>query len=158
MLAHRLLARHRLTILTTLSVLSILSGCSDSTGPGDRHEDPAGLRAVVGGTTIVSVNAARQVTGSFAATVGAQSELIQVQFLDEDGDVISPSASSYYLRVQLGNSALATVQQSPAGAYSFRLQGLAAGTTTMQLSLMHGQHPGGHSDYTSPNITVVVTP
>lgn len=157
MLAHRLITRHRLTILTALSVLSVLSACSDSTGPGDDHKDPAGLRATLSGTALVTVNAARQVTGSFTVAAGQSTGAISVAFLDEDGDPISP-ASDEYLRVEIDGTAIASATQNPGGAFTFTLNGLVAGTTTMRLSLMHGTFPGGHSDYTSPNITVVVTP
>jgi hypothetical protein len=153
------MSSHRhLTVLTVLTALTALAACTDATGPGDDHADPAGLRIVAGGTTIVSVNAARQVTGSITATLGGQTDLMQVEFLDDAGAVTTPNPEAFYLRVQLGNTTLASVQQNPAGAFSFRLQGLAAGTTTVQLSLMHGRHPGGHADYTSPNITLVVAP
>lgn len=157
MFAPRFVSRHHLTALTFLTTLTVLSACSDSTGPDDEHREPAGLQATIGGTIAVSVNAARQVTGTFTVAAQQGTPLISVVFLDDGGDPITPDDEEY-LQVQIDGTATASVTQTPGGAFAFTLNGLAAGTTTLRLSLMHGTFPGGHADYVSPNISVVVTP
>lgn len=154
--ARRILSRRPTAILSVLTALTVLSACGDSTGPDDDHHEPAGLRASLSGAVAVSVNAARQVTGSFTVAAGLSSGPISVVFLDEEGDPIAPDEDEY-LRVEIDGT-IATSTQNPGGAFTFTLNGLTAGTTTMRLSLMHGSFPGGHPDYVSPNITVVVAP
>ncbi|MFN2315471.1 MAG: hypothetical protein ABR602_02230, partial [Gemmatimonadales bacterium] len=131
--------------------------CGDSTGPDDDHREPAGLRASAGSTLLVSVNAAREVTGSFTLTAGQSSGAVTLSFLSDNGTPITPDADEY-LRIEIDGTATASATQNPGGAFTFTLNGLVAGTTTMRLSLMHGTFPGGHADYVSPNISVVVTP
>lgn len=139
-------------------VLSLaLAACSDSTGPDDDHHEPAGLRATLGGQVVVSVNPARQVTGSFSVAAGITSGPITVEFLDEDGDVIAVDDEEY-LGVEVDTPARLTITQNPAGSFTIQLVGVTAGTTNIRLKLMHGVPPGGHADYISPNIGVTVTP
>lgn len=158
MLATRSLTRRRLPVLTALTALAVLSACGDSTGPDDDdHHEPAGLRASISGAVAVSVNAARQVTGTFTVGAAQSTQPISVVFLDEEGDPLTPDDDEY-LRIEIDGTATASATQNPGGAFTFTLNGLVAGTTTMRLSLMHGTFPGGHADYVSPNLTVVVTP
>jgi hypothetical protein len=103
----------------------------------------------------VSVNAAREVTGSFTVATGQTTPRITVQFVDADGNAVSPG-SNFYLGYQVDSPATVTVLQDTPGEFAFRLRGGAAGTTTIRLQLMHGRHPGGHPDYVSPNLPVVV--
>lgn len=140
-----------------LAVALATGACSDSTGPDDEHQEPAGLRATMNGTVVVSVNPARQVTGSFTVGVGATSAPITVTFLDEDGDVVATDDDEY-LQVVVDTPARASLVQNPGGAYTIQFTGLTAGTTSVRLNLMHGVFPGGHADYSSPNITLTVTP
>lgn len=154
MLAHPLLTSGR---LAALSVLTVLSACSDSTGPDDDHHEPAGLRATIAGAVTVTINAARQVTGTFTVGVEQSTAPISVVFIDEEGDPIEVDDEEY-LEVDIDGAATVSATQNPGGAFTFTLNGLAAGTTTLRLSLMHGTFPAGHPDYVSPNITVVVTP
>lgn len=156
MLTSRFIPTRPLLGLAAAAVLA-LGACSDSTGPDDDHREPAGLRASAGSTLLVSVNATRQVTGSFTLTAGQSSGAVAIAFLDADGNPITPD-SDEYLRIEIDGTATASATQNPGGAFTFTLNGLAAGTTNLRLSLMHGTFPGGHADYVSPNITVVVTP
>lgn len=148
---------HRALSGGALGAALMFGACSDSTGPGD-HEDAAGVRAVMGGATLVNVNADRQVTGAFTVAVNEETDHITIQFLNDEGNPITVDPNSFYLRVQVANSALLEVEQDTPGDFGIHLHGLAAGSTTVQLLLMHGKHPGGHPDYTSPNIPVTVTP
>jgi len=141
-----------------LALALSLGACSDSTGPDHDHEEPAGLRAILNGATVVSINAARQVTGSFTVPAGQETDHIEIEFLAEDGDVIAIDETEYYLAFEIDNPTLVDLEQHEPGEFEVHVVGLAAGTTNIRFKLMHGTFPGGHSDYTSPNIPVTVTP
>jgi hypothetical protein len=143
--------------LVAVALILTTGACKDFTGAEAEHHEPAGLRATLGGTTVVSVNAARQVTGAFSVAAGTTTEPITVGFLADDGDVIQPEAEEY-LEVEVDAPTLATVVQNPGGSFTIQFAGLVTGATTVRLQLMHGAFPTGHPDYTSPNIVLTVAP
>ena len=133
------------------------SGCSDSTDPGDGdHNDPEGLLAQIAGVTVASVDADREVTGGFTVAAGAETNHIDVVFVDGDGEPIEIDESEFYLAAEVLDEAVAEVSQDTPGEFGIHVVGVAAGTTSLRLMLMHGQHPDGHADYTSPAIPVEV--
>ncbi len=144
----------------TLAVALAAAACGDDnpTGPGGDHDEPAGLVAELeGGSVLVSVNAARQVTGSFTVAAGEETDHVHVHFLDEHGDELE-IGSGYWLKITPADASVVEFEQHQAGEFGFHVVGLKAGTTTAILDLMHGTYPNGHSDYKSPAITVTVTP
>lgn len=132
-----------------LSLAFGAAACSDSTG--EEHADAEGLQIVDEATdqVIVSVNAQRQVNGSLTVGVGRERAL-EVYFLDEDGDRMTLD-SDETLAWTVANTSIAELGEHEG---HLDLEGIAAGSTTVVLSIQHG----GHSDYDSPAIPIVVTP
>lgn len=151
------LSTRRSTALALMLSVTFSAACGDDspTGPGHDHSEPAGMVAELDGATVVSVNAARQVTGSFAVAAGEETGHIHVHLLDEDGDELE-IGSGYWLRITSANPAVATIEQHEPGEFEFHLVGVGAGSTTLVFDLMHGTYPNGHTDYKSPNIPVHV--
>jgi hypothetical protein len=101
--------------------------------------------------TLVSVNAARQVTGSLTVAAGAGRH-IEIHFLDEDGDRFQlEEGGEHTLDWTVANEGVAVID-SHEGHHD--LDGVAAGSTTVVFSILHGNH----SDYDSPAIPITVTP
>jgi hypothetical protein len=137
-----------------LAATATLAGCDgDGTGPDDHHEEAVGMVITdQNNTTLVSVNAARQVTGSLSVAAGAGRHL-SVYFLAEDGDrfQIEEGDDEHSLDWTVANESIAAID---AHEGHLDLDGVAAGSTTVVFSIMHGNH----SDYDSPAIPIVVTP
>jgi hypothetical protein len=141
-----------------LALALVAGGCSDSTDPDDGdHAEPAGLVAEIGGVEVVTVNADRVVTGSFTVAAGEETDHVEVRFLDEDGEVIEIDEAEFYLAVEVDDDGIAGIEQHAPGEFEVHVVGVATGTTHLRFMLMHGQHPDGHADYTSPDIPVTVT-
>jgi hypothetical protein len=151
-------APRRLAV-AALSLALFTGACSDSTGPNDDHdhEEPAGLLATLGGQQVVRVQPNRDVIGSFTVAVGEETDHITIRFLAEDGDVLTPDEDEYYLAAEVANGAIAEIEQDEPGEFGIHVHGKQVGTTTVRLKLMHGSVGSGHSDYTSPPITITVT-
>ncbi|WP_420127244.1 hypothetical protein [Longimicrobium sp.] len=134
-----------------LAATAMLGACeSDGTGPDDHHE-PAGM-VIVGANnaTLVTINAARQVTGSLTVRAG-QGAHVEVFFVDEDGDRFQPDGDEHTLEWTVANEAIAEIHSHDD---HMDLEGVAVGATTVEFRLMHGNHP----DYTAPGIPITVTP
>ncbi len=140
-----------------LALAVLAAGCSDSTDPHDDHADAAGLIAQINSVAVVSVNANRVVTGGFTVAAGEETDHVEIRFLDADGDVIEIDESEHYLAAEVDDGGIAEIEQHSPGEFEVHVVGVAEGITNIRFKLMHGQHPNGHSDYTSPNIPVTVT-
>jgi hypothetical protein len=145
----KLINRAALALLAT----TVLAACGDDgTGPEDDHQEAVGMVITRDNATLVSVNSARQVTGSL--TVGAGSgDHFNVFFVDEDGDRFQLEAGDdeHSLEWTVANEAVAVIDSH---GDHMDLDGISAGSTTVEFRLMHGNH----SDYTAPLIPIVVTP
>jgi len=139
-----------------LAATAALAACDDEgTGPDDHdhdHEEAAGLVVLAEGSTtpLVTVNAARQVTGALTVRAGEDAHL-EVWFVAEDGDRFQPDGDEHTLDITVANEAIADLH---AHGDELHLEGLAAGSTTVVFSILHGNH----SDYDSPAIPITVTP
>jgi hypothetical protein len=134
-----------------LAATAMLGACDDSTGPGDDHDEAAGLVVLdQNDAVIASVNAARQVTGSLTVQVG-QARHLEVWFVDADGDRFQPDGDEHTLDWRVANENVAVIDSH---GDHMDLEGVAAGNTTVMFRLMHG----GHSDYDAPSIPITVTP
>lgn len=132
-----------------LSLAFGAAACSDSTGV--EHADAEGLEIVDAATNqvIVRVNAQRQVTGGLSVAAGGE-RAIEIHFLDDDGDRMALD-SDETLTWTIANPAIAALGEH-GGHHD--LEGLQAGSTTVEFQITHG----GHFDYQSPLIPITVTP
>lgn len=134
-----------------LAATAALSACDgDGTGPGDHQEAVGMVITDQNNTTLASVNAARQVTGSLTVAAGAARHL-EVYFVDEDGERFQLDDDDHTLAWTVANQNVAVIDSHDG---HLDLDGVAAGNTTVVFSIMHGNH----SDYDSPAIPVAVTP
>lgn len=138
--------------VAALSIVAILAAC-DNPVHSEHHEDAAGVRVTLSGAVVAESQGATVVVNNLPSVgVGAETGLLQVSFLAEDGDVIDLSGEAdFSLAVVFANPAVATFQT--AGAYDGRIRGLQAGATTVQFELRHGSH----ADFTSRPFDITVT-
>jgi hypothetical protein len=133
-----------------LAATFALGACDGTTQPDD-HDEAAGLVILdQNDATVVSVNAARQVTGSLTVQAG-QARHLEVWFVAQDGDHFQPDGDEHTLGWTVANEAVAVIDSHDD---HLDLDGIAAGNTTVVFSIMHGNH----SDYDSPAIPILVTP
>lgn len=147
----RLLTPSRRAV-AALSIAALLAVC-DNPVRSEHHEDAAGVRVTLSGVVVAESQGATVVVNNLPSVgVGAETGLLQVRFLAEDGDVIDLSGEAdFSLAVVFANPSVAAFQA--AGAYDGRIRGLQAGTTTVQFELRHGNH----ADFTSRPFDITVT-
>jgi predicted small secreted protein len=131
-----------------------LAACDNPVSPGE-HIKPAGIAIRDGATTVVQVMGTT-VTGGLAVQAGQQSPPLTVHFLASGGNEMTPP-HGYYLNVVSKAAGTATWVQATPGEFAGRLQGIAAGTATLEFQWVHGAVGSGHVDERF-EIDVVVTP
>lgn len=134
-----------------LAATAALGACVSGTEPDDHHDAAGMVITDQNNTTLVTVNAARQVTGSLTVQAG-QARHLDVYFVDEDGERFQlEDGDEHTLAWAVANEAVAVIDSHDG---HLDLDGVAAGSTTVVFSVMHGNH----SDYDSPAIPITVTP
>lgn len=139
--------------LFTVLFLSIFifTSCDNSASVDDHddHQDPFGVALILNGVEI-----ATQENGvvtyhegdHLELEVGEETNLIQLRWIDEDGDRFVPQEDSYSLQWIIGNEDILGVEQhSEDGKWAFHLVGKSAGETNIQFELWHNDH----ADFTS---------
>lgn len=134
--------------------LFVLSACTNSTGSEEEeHSDPEGFRLKMNGATLVEQLPGGSLTGEIELAPGEESDLITIQFLDDDGDEFQPDKPEYSLGYEFEDEGIAEFEQhTEDGKWSFHIHAEAAGITDLHLKLMHN----GHSDFTTLDIHVHV--
>lgn len=144
-------ARRTSRALLALTLALGAAACDNGSTEPDDHDEAAGLVVLdENDAVLVSVNAARQVTGSLTVQAG-EAEHVEVWFVAEDGDRFQPDGGEHTLGWEVANEAVAVIDSH---GDHMDLDGVSAGTTSVVFSIMHGNH----SDYDSPAIPVTVTP
>ena len=134
-----------------------VAACAED--PTDVHVDAAieGVELVMGGATIASWDrAAGTWTGTLNVGVGQETALVQVVFLDHDGEEIVFDLE-HYLEVTVADESVAAFEQASPGGFAGRLRGAQAGSTTVTFMLMHGVFPTGHLDEPTSPLAVTVS-
>jgi hypothetical protein len=136
-------------------VLAVSFSACDWVDEHDEHTEAEGLILRIDGVDSVTVREA-QVTGRLLVSVGETTPLVQVVFLDHDGDEIRAAdiEEDSKLAWQVLNPQVASVSQPTGQPWAFRLEGTTVDTTSLRLMLMHGDH----ADFTTPWIPVEVVP
>lgn len=149
--------RRSLPLLVT-ALLALVIGCTDNPlGFVWDHTYPEGLVVREDGAVRLTVDKTGKVSGDFSVGAGRQSGQLDVVFLDEDGVAIVP-ASDEYLEVTVTHKGLATFQQGKPGSFQGRFRGLKAGRTSVLFKFKQGVVGEGKGHWTSPAITLTVTP
>lgn len=126
-----------------------LTACEDSPTEPEEHGDPETVQLVLNGTTIASFSFATNTwTGEMEVEVGEETDHIDVEFLDEDDDVITFD-SDFYLEVDVADETIAEFEQDTPGEFGGHLHGVAEGETDVIFMLMHGAVGSGHADATT---------
>ncbi len=157
------------SLFSIVFALFFLTACSDNPADhDDDHDDHAeaeGIQILQGATVLYQVleGVVTCDTAPCGITLASGQSLtgLEVAFIDDDGDEVHSEdleEDEYSLAFSVDNAAVATVEQN--GRFGLNIQGVAAGTTRMQVQLNHD----GHADLTSPPmsderaLTITVTP
>ena len=94
-----------------------------------------------------------EVTGRIDVQSGETTPLLTVVFIDPDGRPLTITESDFSLNVNPVNTTVINVHHNPSQArWGFTVEGKQAGTETIQISLMHGNH----ADFESRPVTIQV--
>jgi hypothetical protein len=141
--------------MTDLTLSLLHGGQPDFTSPPieihveEEHAEPVGLVLREDGEEILRVLEA-DVDGTVFVTTGGVTGTIDVAFVDDLGEEFVPDEPEFSMIVEIADPSRATFEQL--GDWSFRMQGLAAGSTTFTIAIFHIDHP----DYTSPDLPLRV--
>ena len=123
-----------------------LAACEDDPVGLDEHGEAAGVNLVMNAQTIASFSfETNSWTGEMDVDVGTETPHIDVDFVDEDGDVIVFD-SDFYLEVSVEDENIAEFEQDTPGEFGGHLHGVAVGETDVIFMLMHGAVGSGHVD------------
>jgi hypothetical protein len=139
----------RAGILAVLAAAT-LAACQNPVSSGG-HLVPDGVVIRQAGAVVAS-HVGTTVTGQLTVAANSQGAPLTVHFVHAGEDIVPPSG--YYLEVP-DRPAVEWVPDAP-GAFAGRLQGRAAGTTSLTFRWMHGAVGRGHQDF-AREIPVVVT-
>lgn len=157
-----------ISLTITLLFSFLLLSCDNSTDHDHDHDEPpAGINLLSSGAVIASQNGTNisYPTGN-AISIGVNETItFEVQFLHDDGDAIEyHEDEGYSLEFQNKNSdviaiahlvsTMADDHDHDSDHWSLQLTGVASGSATFAVELMHA----GHSDFLSRDFTVEVTP
>ncbi|MEM6644940.1 MAG: hypothetical protein AAF730_01690 [Bacteroidota bacterium] len=143
-----------LSLFALLFTFTFISACDSTDVEDDDHEEHAdveGLMLRANGATLVTVDEG-EVSGSISVPLGDETSLIFVQFMNHDGETVTIDDPEFSLGYAIGNTSTIEWEQHEGEDYEFHLKGLSAGTTTLTLELLHGDH----ADFKTPAISVVV--
>ncbi|MGM0547570.1 MAG: hypothetical protein ACQEST_12720 [Bacteroidota bacterium] len=126
----------------------LIAGCSNPASDDDDHEEhsePDRIEFSDEDGFIASYTYSTDTTeGHFDVPEEGESQKITVEFRDEDGNEIHSEDldDEYSLAWEIANTDHAEVEQHDEdGRWSFHIVGKAAGETTVQFMLLHGDHP-----------------
>lgn len=136
-----------------VSLIFILAGCNnpvDSEEEEHPHSDGAVFK--MNGEEIIHYEN-QEATGSIEVAEGEETPPITVYFLDEDGEEFQPDEPEYSLTWRDIDTSVAEInQQDVDDKWSFRVQGISQGSTSVTFELDHNGHP----DFTISDITIHV--
>lgn len=140
-------------------IVLLLTGCADNPvdGTEDDHAEVEGAVLFRDDQEIVRITDAVVSGDPGLISVGiGESAVITVQWLDEEGDEVHDEdlhEAEYTLIVRDHDVQLLAVELVDGERWSFRVTGLAEGTTSVRIALDHN----GHDDFLAPLITVQVS-
>lgn len=135
-----------------LAASAALGACDrTTTGPDDHHEAAGMVILNEADQVLVTVDAARRVTGTLTVAAG-EARHLDVYFVEPGGDRFQlEPGDEHTLGWEVADESVAVIDSH---GDHVDLDGVAAGSTTVVFSVLHGNH----SDYDSPAIPITVTP
>jgi hypothetical protein len=123
-----------------------LAACDDDPAGVEEHGDATQVQLVMNGSVVATFTFATNAwVGELEVTQGTETPHIDVNFLDDDGDVIVYD-SEFYLQVDVEDPTIASFEQDTPGEFGGHLHGEAVGDTDVTFSLLHGSVGAGHAD------------
>jgi hypothetical protein len=110
-----------------------------------------GLYLIESGDTIVSYIGGT-VTGEIETEEGTLTPLIFVKFLTDEGEIGTPTGPEHTLQWEIADTSIAQVIKHAGEDWEFHIDGKAEGTTTIEISIFHNDHP----DFVSKQIPIHV--
>ena len=105
------------------------------------------------GTLLVTVKEDGSVVGTLLVGAGQTTDHIEVKFFDENDREFQPDAMDHSINVISVNTGIALITGlDPAEPYAFKVQGVAAGSTILNIELLHNSMV----EKTFSNIPVIV--
>lgn len=144
-------------LVLLLSLIAIgANSCSDNPAtPTQEHVEVFGVVIYNSGAEIVRYEKG-VVTGEFDVAEGDDTPLLNVRFLDEQGNIIPTDKvadKAFSLRWTVANTAIADVEQhADDGKWNFHIAGKKEGSTSIKIQLFHNDH----ADFTSKEIPIHV--
>ena len=148
--------RHKFLFNFILIAFLLIAGCAedDPVSNQEEHFEAIGMYFSTSGIKIAQILRG-ETSDTLVAPLGGLSEHIEIQFFDENENLIDPPTDDdKKLAWEIGNSNLAEIWQHEGeeGGYEFHLKGLHEGVTTIEFFVSHL----GHNDYRSGNIPLKV--
>jgi hypothetical protein len=143
-----------------LLAAGVMTACSNPVGEGS-HIDPDAFEIRSNGTVLVS-GTEQAASGPLTLQVG-QVVPVTVHFKRQNQELTVPQG--YWLAMRFQNGAVPATPTPPApitweplteGGFSGSIRGIAAGSSPVQVVLMHGPVGSGHDDFRAV-VTVTVT-
>ena len=149
--------KNRLAALTVVAFAAFSAACDDPVVPPDQHAEPEGVQVLVDGTVVATYDGdAQSWTGELEVEAGEESGMVEVRFVDHDGDAI-PIDDDLYLEVDVEDTSIAEFHHEPApGSFMGHFDGKVEGETDVVFKLMHGAVGSGHSDFTTTAVHIHV--
>ncbi len=119
----------------------------------EEHAEPEGVQLIVNGSVAASYDGDTQSwTGGITVHVGESTELIEVRFVDHDGDEIHLE-EEFGLGVEIADDAVLSWELDTSAEFGGRFHGVSVGSTEVTIQLLHGGHP----DYIAAPVTMQVS-
>jgi hypothetical protein len=151
----------RLVFTPLLALLvAVVAACENPVGDGGGHRT---AREVIiteadGTTVIAQTQNNAQWAGAPLTLRAGESREVRVFFVNQAGDRFQLPAAGASHTLHLAFSTPGVAGYEATSAERGHLRGLAVGNTTMSVHIWHGVHPGGHEDWSTPGLAVVVEP
>lgn len=142
--------------LLSVLVVAMMTGCSEDKNPveaGHEHNEAEGVLLKIDGAVVVRVEEGVVKEGKITVKLNETTNSIFASFLDHDGEEFIPDEEGSYLLPEIADESIATADIVTGQEWHFTITGEKAGTTTLVVKLMHGDH----HDFLTPAIPVEVT-
>lgn len=144
-------------VFVLLMIASVSISCSNSASTEEEvHQDAEGFVLKLNGDNIVEKYPNQDLVNNFPEiAVNDETALIEVFFIDDDGNEFIPDEPEVYLDFEVSDSNIIEIEQHEGELWEFHVKGLQEGSAALTLLLMHDDH----ADFESPSISIsVVTP